>query len=163
KAMTALGGTQRVGNLLGPMIGAGLMLVCPIWSVLALAGLAAVAAIVIMALPVARLPRFVGLQQRAQSAHPAAAVGGPGSKPGRAGRQPLDVHLRSVVLVGITIITLAAARAAQPVVIELWGVEIGLHKSSIALVIAFVAGLELIVMSLGAYIKDHLGRIATLV
>src|SRR5699024_11816398 len=27
KAMTALGGTQRVGNLLGPMIGAGLMLV----------------------------------------------------------------------------------------------------------------------------------------
>ena len=163
KAMTALGGTQRVGNLLGPMIGAGLMLVFPIWSVFALAGLAAIAAIVIMALPIARIPGFDDRQQRAEAAHPPAAAGGRGPKSGRDRRPPLDVHWRSVVLVGITIITLAAARAAQPVVIQLWGVEIGLHKSSISLVIAFGAGLELIVMFLGAYIKDHLGRIATLV
>ena len=163
KAMTALGGTQRVGNLLGPMIGAGLMLVLPIWSVFALAGLAAIAAIVIMALPIARIPGFDDRQQRAEAAHPPAAAGGRGPKSGRDRRPPLDVHWRSVVLVGITIITLAAARAAQPVVIQLWGVEIGLHKSSISLVIAFGAGLELIVMFLGAYIKDHLGRIATLV
>ena len=163
KAMTALGGTQRVGNLLGPMIGAGLMVVFPIWSVFALAGLAAIAAIVIMALPIARIPGFDEHHKRAEAARPPAAAGARGPKPGQDRRPPLDVHWRSVVLVGITIITLAAARAAQPVVIQLWGVEIGLHKSSISLVIAFGAGLELIVMFLGAYIKDHLGRIATLV
>ena len=163
KAMTALGGTQRVGNLLGPMIGAGLMLVLPIWSVFALAGLAAIAAIVIMALPIARIPGFDEHHRRAEAAPTPSAAGGRGPKSGQGRRPPLDVHWRSVVLVGITIITLAAARAAQPVVIQLWGVEIGLHKSAISLVIAFGAGLELIVMFLGAYIKDHLGRIATLV
>src|SRR5690625_2725170 len=122
------------------------MLVFPIWSVFALAGLAAIAAIVIMALPIARIPGFDDRQKRAEAAHPPAAAGGRGPKSGRDRRPPLDVHWRSVVLVGITIITLAAARAAQPVVIQLWGVEIGLHKSSISLVIAFGAGLELIVM-----------------
>jgi MFS family permease len=189
KAMTALGGTQRVGNLVGPMVGAGLMLVLPIWSVFIFAGLTAVAAIVIMALPIARIPGFddhpnpTSANDSPAEAAPGrpsidssvpggdspaevaagAADGKRGKRPKKDRRPPLDVRWKSVVLVGITIITLAAARAAQPVVIQLWGVEIGLHKSSISLIIAFGAALELIVMFLGAYIKDHLGRIATLV
>ena len=185
KAMTALGGTQRVGNLIGPMIGAGLMLVFPIWSVFVFSALSAVAAIVIMALPIAQIPGFDDRPAPASagdsgpeasptsaSTEPgdhdgpsaASATGsGRGKRPKKDRRPPAEVRWKSVVLVGITIITLAAARAAQPVVIQLWGVEIGLHKSSISLVIAFGAGLELIVMFLGAYIKDHLGRVATLV
>ena len=59
--------------------------------------------------------------------------------------------------------TLTIARSAQPVVIQLWGVTIGLHESEISLLIAFGAGLELVFMFLGAYIKDRLGRVATLV
>ncbi|MDN6378262.1 MAG: MFS transporter, partial [Brevibacterium aurantiacum] len=58
---------------------------------------------------------------------------------------------------------LTVARSAQPVVIQLWGIDIGLRESSISLLIAFGAGLELVFMFLGAYIKDHLGRVATLV
>ncbi|WP_166973781.1 MFS transporter [Brevibacterium atlanticum] len=190
KAMTALGGTQRVGNLVGPMVGAGLMLFLPIWSVFVFSGVTAVAAIVIMALPIARIPGFddhpraasakdspaeaapgrpsidptgPGRNSSGEHSRTEAAAGARGKRPKRERRPSLDVRWKSVVLVGITIITLAAARAAQPVVIQLGGVEIGLHESSISLVIAFGAGLELIVMFLGAYIKDHLGRIATLV
>ncbi len=185
KAMTALGGTQRVGNLVGPMIGAGLMLVFPIWSVFVFSALTAVAAIVIMALPIAQIPGFDDHPHReaaptspaddhdpspADDSSPAEAsepahgdVAHPRRRKRRDRRPPLDVAWKSVVLTGVTIIALAAARAAQPVVVQLWGVEIGLHKSSISLIIAFGAGLELIVMFLGAYIKDHLGRVATLV
>lgn len=183
KAMTALGGTQRVGNLVGPMIGAGLMLVFPIWSVFVFSGLTAVAAIAIMTLPIAQIPGFEGHPHRAEAtptspaddispteaAHPTEAndpAHGDVAPPRRGKkdrRPPLDVRWKSVILTGVTIIALAAARAAQPVVVQLWGVEIGLHKSSISLIIAFGAGLELIVMFLGAYIKDHLGRVATLV
>ncbi|WP_166822032.1 MFS transporter [Brevibacterium limosum] len=185
KAMTALGGTQRVGNLVGPMIGAGLMLVFPIWSVFVFSALTAVSAIVIMALPIAQIPGFDDHPHReaaptssaddhdpspADDSSPAEAsepahgdVAHPRRRKRRDRRPPLDVRWKSVVLTGVTIIALAAARAAQPVVVQLWGVEIGLHKSSISLVIAFGAGLELIVMFLGAYIKDHLGRVATLV
>ena len=184
KAMTALGGTQRVGNLVGPMIGAGLMLVFPIWSVFVFSGLTAVAAIAIMTLPIAQIPGFDDHPHRPEAAptscaddpspadapHPTEAndpAHGDAAHPRRgkkkARRPPLDVRWKSVILTGVTIIALAAARAAQPVVVQLWGVEIGLHKSSISLIIAFGAGLELIVMFLGAYIKDHLGRVATLV
>ncbi|MGC2939330.1 MULTISPECIES: MFS transporter [unclassified Brevibacterium] len=186
KAMTALGGTQRVGNLVGPMIGASLMLVFPIWSVFVFSALTAVAAIVIMALPIAQIPGFddhphpteaaptspaddsgpssadeASPTEAADPAHGDVAHPRRGRKKDR--RPPLEVRWKSVVLAGVTIIALAAARAAQPVVVQLWGVEIGLHKSSISLIIAFGAGLELIVMFLGAYIKDHLGRVATLV
>ena len=188
KAMTALGGTQRVGNLIGPMIGAGLMLVFPIWSVFVFSGLTAVAAIAIMALPIAQIPGFDDHPHRAEAAptsrpddqdhspdddpafaEAAGAAHGDVAHPRRRKKEkkdrrpPLDVRWKSVILTGVTIIALAAARAAQPVVVQLWGVEIGLHKSSISLIIAFGAGLELIVMFLGAYIKDHLGRVATLV
>lgn len=151
KAMTALGGTQRVGNLVGPMIGAGLMLVFPIWSVFVFSGLTAVAAIAIMALPIAQIPGFDDRPHRAEAANPASAddpsltnapdpteandpAHGDAAPPRRGKkdrRPPLDVRWKSVILTGVTIIALAAARAAQPVVVKLWGVEIGLHKSSI--------------------------------
>nr|WP_284711037.1 MFS transporter [Brevibacterium sp. XM4083] len=173
KAMTALGGSMRVGNLLGPIIGAGLMLVFPLWSVFVFAGVAGLAAIGVMALPIARIPDYPGTRVGGSTgkaqAHPAEAVapatddlavGGPSAPPRRA---RLDVRWGAVVLVGISIMTLTIARSAQPVVIQLWGVTIGLHESEISLLIAFGAGLELVFMFLGAYIKDRLGRIATLV
>nr|WP_281389079.1 MFS transporter [Brevibacterium renqingii] len=177
KAMTALGGTQRVGNLLGPMVGAGLMAFFLIWSVFVFSGATAIAAITIMALPIAKIPGFEEHRHRTEAdtssssvdttpsgrrSPTAAASDREPTGPRKDRRPPLDVRWKSVVLVGITIIALAAARAAQPVVIQLWGVEIGLHKSSISLIIALGAGLELIIMFVGAYIKDHLGRVATL-
>lgn len=174
KAMTALGGTQRVGNLIGPIVGAGLMLVFPLWSVFVFACAASIAAIVVMALPIAHIP---GYSDRG-NAGAGSSVGGPsgadsstdptlaevaGPKAGKSPRPRLEVRWKAVILIGISIIALTVARSAQPVVIQLWGVEIGMHESSISLLIAFGAGLELGFMFLGAYIKDHLGRTTTLV
>ena len=180
KAMTALGGTQRVGNLIGPIAGAGLMLVFPLWSVFAFSGVVSVAAIVIMALPIAQIPGYSGrgspLPPRTSDAN--SSVHGPSSddaatdpalaevvtpKSRKPPRPRLEVRWKAVILVGISMIALTVARSAQPVVIQLWGVEIGLEESSISLLIAFGAGLELSFMFLGAYIKDHLGRTTTMV
>ncbi|MDN5807133.1 MAG: MFS transporter [Brevibacterium sp.] len=174
KAMTALGGTQRVGNLIGPIVGAGLMLVFPLWSVFVFSAVASVAAIVIMALPIAQIPGYSNRgTPRAGSPGANAADAGATTSPspaeavapksGQPPRPRLEVRWKAVILVGISMIALTVARSAQPVVIQLWGVEIGLQESSISLLIAFGAGLELIFMLLGAYIKDHLGRTTTLV
>ncbi|SMY00919.1 Major Facilitator Superfamily protein [Brevibacterium sp. 239c] len=184
KAMTALGGTQRVGNLIGPIVGAGLMLVFPLWSVFVFAGAASMAAMLVMALPIAHIPGYSdrGNAGSGSSAGRSSGTGSRGSEPSGTGssmdptlaevarpsarkppRPPLEVRWKAVVLIGISIIALTVARSAQPVVIQLWGVEIGMHESSISLLIAFGAGLELGFMFLGAYIKDHLGRTATLV
>ncbi|GAA3830167.1 MFS transporter [Brevibacterium ammoniilyticum] len=169
KAMTALGGSMRVGNLVGPIIGAGLMLVFPIWSVFVFAGVAGLLAIIVMALPIARIPDYghshsdggaTAGSTTASADAVTARTDSPAEPPRRA---RLDVRWNAVVLVGISIVTLTVARSAQPVVIQLWGVSIGLHESQISLLIAFGAGLELVFMFLGAYIKDHLGRVTTLV
>lgn len=159
KAMTALGGTQRVGNLIGPIVGAGLMLVFPLWSVFVFSGVASVAAIVIMALPIAQIPGYSN-RGNPRAPSPAEVVA---PKSGKSSLPRLEVRWKAVILVGISMIALTVARSAQPVVIQLWGVEIGLQESSISLLIAFGAGLELIFMFLGAYIKDHLGRTTTMV
>lgn len=160
KAMTALGGSQRVGNLVGPIVGAGLMLIFPFWSVFVFAGAAAIAAIVVMSLPIARIPGYPNRENLREAAAPNPGQAHQAAKPRR---PPLEVRWKAVVLVGISIIALTVARSAQPVVIQLWGVEIDLHESSISLLIAFGAALELVFMFLGAYIKDHLGRTTTLV
>lgn len=205
KAMTALGGSMRVGNLVGPIIGAGLMLVFPIWSVFVFAGVAGLLAILVLALPIARIPDYgqtsgdaatgtasahsdhretargradaadattvttVPRDSQAASDSAQHPISGDTHAQGASAtaapprRARLDVRWNAVILVGISIITLTVARSAQPVVIQLWGVSIGLHESQISLLIAFGAGLELVFMFLGAYIKDHLGRVATLV
>lgn len=163
KAMTALGGSQRVGNLVGPIVGAGLMLIFPLWSVFVFAGAAAIAAIIVMALPVARIPGYSETSAAAtEKPRNAALAEAAVPKVGKSPRPRLEVAWKPVILVGISIIALTVARSAQPVVVQLWGVEIGLQASSISLLIAFGAGLELIFMFLGAYIKDHLGRTTTL-
>ncbi|MCI4012317.1 MFS transporter [Brevibacterium sp. ZH18] len=165
KAMTALGGSQRVGNLVGPIVGAGLMLVFPIWSVFVFAAAAAITAVIVMALPIAQIPDYPGGTGAHDDTRAEAAPGNVDNAKSRVGkprRTPLDVRWKPVVLAGISIIALTVARSAQPVVIQLWGVEIGLHESTISLLIAFGAALELIFMFLGAYIKDHLGRVTTL-
>lgn len=170
KAMTALGGSMRVGNLVGPIIGAGLMLVFPIWSVFVFAGVAGLLAILVMALPIARIPEHgtsaSGSPSEADRPHSAGVDKDSGDVAEASGpprRVRLDVRWNAVILAGISIITLTVARSAQPVVIQLWGVSIGLHESQISLLIAFGAGLELVFMFLGAYIKDRLGRVITLV
>ncbi|WP_193071236.1 MULTISPECIES: MFS transporter [unclassified Brevibacterium] len=174
KAMTALGGTQRVGNLIGPIVGAGLMLVFPLWSVFVFAGAASMAAMLVMALPIAHIPGYSdrgAARSGATAGSGATAVASTDPTLAEAARPsarkpprpPLEVRWKAVVLIGISIIALTVARSAQPVVIQLWGVEIGMHESSISLLIAFGAGLELGFMFLGAYIKDHLGRTTTLV
>lgn len=156
KAMTALGGSMRAGQLIGPIISSALILVFPIWSVFVLAGVAGLAAVTVMSLPIARtLPEKPAPQ-------PGPDPGTNTSKNSRRSRPALDVRWPPVILAGVAMVALAVARAIQPVAVQLWGVQIGLHPSGISLLIALGAALELILMFPGAYLKDRLGRVATL-
>lgn len=157
KAMTALGGSMRAGTLIGPIVSSALVLAFPIWSVFIFAAASALAAVTVMSLPIARMPSPAATTSTGTGA-------GTSPEPSTSARRrpQLDVRWRAVVLAGVSIATLAVARAIQPVVVQLWGIEIGLHPSGISLLIALGAGLELIIMFPGAYIKDRLGRVTTL-
>lgn len=156
RGMTALGGTMRVGNLVGPTISAGLLAVFPMWSVFVVSAACALLAVGVLRLPMART---------LDDAAPTPAREKSGTHTTNDTTPPLrqlPVRWKAVVLAGISVITLGLARSAMPVVVQLWGVRLGLHNSEISLVIALGSAVELCLMVVGAYIKDYLGRVTTL-
>ncbi|MFX0537625.1 MFS transporter [Ornithinimicrobium sp. Y1847] len=166
RAMTALGGTMRAGNLLGPLLGGLLLLFTPLWSVWVLSMVCT-----LIALAVVYSPRLGGrLDENEGATRPrtesrrrrrsGTAVGEPSA---RLARAPLDVRWRAVLLAGVAIVTLAVARVAQPVVIQLWGVHLELSPSTISWIVAAGAALEMVLMFPGGYLKDRLGRAPILI
>lgn len=158
KAMTALGGTQRVGNLVGPMISAMLLLWFPLWSVYVFSAMCAVLAVVVLCIP-ALNRGFDAMESTSTATTPTAALADPNEPAPR----KMQVRWKAVLLAGIAVTILSIARAAQPTLIQLWGVHIHLHESGISLLVALGAALELVLMFPGGYIKDRLGRTAVLI
>lgn len=161
RAMTALGGTMRIGALVGPLLGGLLLLVAPLWSVYVLSVVCSV-----LALAVLYSPRLGGRMEEGYDASGrSTAQSGQDLEKGevRAGRPRLDVRWRAVMLAGVSISCLAVARVAQPVIIQLWGVHVGLTSAQISLAIAVGAAVEIVLMLPGGYLKDRLGRAPILV
>jgi MFS family permease len=149
QAMTALGGTMRAGNLVGPLVGAVLLVWLPLWSVFALSVVTAVAATGLLF--VRRLnASFDATTTRARQSRTAQELA-------------LGVRWGAVTLAGVAITTLAIARVGQPILIALWGTRLGWNESQISLVVAVGAAVEMVLMFPGGYLKDRLGRSLVLV
>lgn len=153
RAMTALGGTMRIGALIGPLVGGLLLLWLPLWSAYALSVVCSLAAVGIL---------YSSMGGRLEST--------PATTPARAGAAPSSQQRVAgafdwtrVVLAGIAMVTLAIARVGQPVIVQLWGVHLGLASSTISLLIAVGAAVEVVLMFPGGYLKDRLGRAIILV
>lgn len=153
RAMTGLGGTMRIGALVGPLLGGLMLLVAPLWAVYVLSMVCAIAAVGIMLAPSKAL---VGGGVRRGFRETAATSADTVGSRVAAGR--LDVVWRRVLLAGVAICALSVARAGQPVLVQLWGVHIGLTPSRISLLIAVGAAIEVACMVPGGRLKDRLGR-----
>lgn len=151
RAMTGLGGTMRIGGLIGPLLGGVLLLACPLWSVYVLSVGCAVGAIVLVYAPSlgGRLETPQRTAERVRDDEPAL--------------QRLAVDWMRVALAGVALGALALTRVCQPVLVQLWGVHEGLDSSHISLLIAVGAGVEIVCMFPGGYLKDRLGRAAILI
>jgi len=153
RAMTALGGTMRAGNLVGPLLGGLLLLRLPLWSVFVLSVVCALLAVAVL-----YTPSLGGRLEASRTTASAVPRRGDGDQAG-----PLPVDWTRVVLAGVAILTLAVARVSQPVVLQLWGFHSGLSESVISLLVAVGAGIELVLMIPGGHFKDTLGRAPILV
>ncbi|GAA1175327.1 MFS transporter [Ornithinimicrobium humiphilum] len=164
RAMTALGGTMRAGTLLGPLLGAALLLQLPLWSVYVLS-----VGCALLALGVLYTPAGSTLDTAARAARSdghgsgATADGSQGTRSRTPAPGPTTVRWRAVLLAGVAVGTLALARVAQPVVLQLWGVSLGFSESTISLLVALGAAVELVLMFPGGRLKDTLGRSPVLV
>lgn len=154
RALTLLGGTMRVGTLVGPLLTASLIAVWPLWSAFVAAALCACAAVGVLFLPGAAT---YGVSD------PQGTTGRRQAKKSTVPLRELDVRWAAVALAGVSVTILAVLRALNPIVVPLVGVALGVHESTIAVLIAVGAGVEIALIVPGGYVKDRLGRVFTMV
>lgn len=151
-AMTSLGGAARAGQLVGPALGALLLLRLPLQSVFVLHIVAALAATVLI-----WRSRF-----GAPTTQPAPRAYAP--ETGRRRKPPkLDVRWKAVALAGVSMVTLSMARQGKNVVVPLWGDQLQLSPSAISLLVALGSAIELLLIVPGGILKDRMGRTSVLV
>lgn len=142
RAISAFGASQRVGRLLGPLVGAALIAV---WDVRGgyLAALIAFA-----------IATVVMLAVRAPSPTPLAARSSPGTV---AASEKVDVGLVAQVLVGVLLLVIA--RGNRDVLVPLWGEQLGLAPATISLLYAAAVAVELTLFLPAGAVMDRFGRV----
>jgi MFS family permease len=144
RAMSLLGGSYRVGVLVGPLIGAGLLRLAGLTSVFWLGATMSVCA----ALLAATMPDL-GEEKRA------AAKASGGHLPVRA---VISAHRRVLATLGTAVVVLGMSRSLRVSLLPLWADHLGLSASTTSLIFAGAAALDVAFMWPGGWLMDTRGR-----
>lgn len=143
RAMSFLGGTYRIGILVGPLIGAGLIHGGDISSVFWLGAVTSVVAGLL-----AGVMPDLGEEKRAQ----ARATGHV------AIRTVLRDHRRVLLTLGSAVVILGMSRSLRLSLLPLWADHVGLSASTTSLIFAGAAALDVALMWPGGWLMDTRGR-----
>lgn len=144
RAMSLMGGTMRVGQFVGPLLGG---LVIAWWG---LAGPFMVQAFFAMAAAVAI----------ALTIEPTT----PALRESKAGTAPISMktvirsNLRTLGTAGFVAVAVQILRSTRQVIIPLWGDHIGLNASQISLIFGVSAGIEMVLFYPIGMVMDRKGR-----
>lgn len=141
RAMSMFGGTQRMGRVVGPLLGSLVLVLAGMAEVFLLHAAFSVVALVLVA-------RFVAPSARSVE------------DPSRRARD--RVRLAPLVLVALGVAALLLGRATRDVLIPLVGHASGYSESTISLAFAIGAVAELALFLPGGIIMDRWGRLAVL-
>lgn len=155
RALSTLGGTFRLGFLVGPFVTAGVIqatgaAVNAFWIHL-VACLAVIIVLVVLRDPADAVRR------RAGAPAPGASVDGSGLFRTIAARRDVLATL------GVGAALIAAMRASRNVILPLWAVSIGLDGATTAIVIGSAAAIDFALFYAGGWIMDRFGRLWTAV
>jgi MFS family permease len=148
RAMSFLGGSYRVGVLIGPLIGAGLIALTDLSSVFWLGAGASVCA----SLLAATMPDL-GEEKRAA----AKAAGHIGVW------TVISSHRRVLATLGSAVVILGTSRSLRLSLLPLWADHVGLSASTTSLIFAFAAALDVALMWPGGFLMDTRGRMVVAV
>ena len=143
RAMSFLGGSYRVGVLVGPLIGAGLIAVGDLTSVFWLGAAMSVGA----SLLAATMPDL-GEEKRAAAK--------------ATGHLPvwtvITAHRRVLATLGSAVVVLGMSRSLRLSLLPLWADHVGLSASTTSLIFAGAAALDVAFMWPGGWLMDTRGR-----
>lgn len=141
RALATLGGSHRVGLLLGPLLGAGVIAVGGLRWVFVLAAAFSLAS-GLMALLMPDL----------------------GSERRRPGSTQLSVwsvlrtHRRTLLTLGSAVVVLSASRAVRITLLPLWADHVGIAASTTSLIFALAAAIDIAMFYPGGWVMDRHGR-----
>lgn len=143
KAIAALGGIQRIGNLVGP-VGAGLIATgAGFETVFVLVALLALVAMVLVV-------RGVPTNRRGRhDASPSLL---------RVIPHVISAHRRVFATAGLAMLLLTVLRSGRTLLIPLWGEAMGLPAASIGLVMGAAAAADTLLFPVAGYLMDSHGR-----
>ena len=143
RALSALGGSHRIGLFVGPLLGAG---VITLFDVRAAYVVAIAANLVTVALLIVVRGDEAGTRERRAQEH--------GS-----GRVFAD-HWKLFATLGLAIIAVGAVRAARQTVVPIWALHIGLGPAQTSLIFAIASCVDMALFYPAGKIMDVYGRLA---
>jgi MFS family permease len=148
RGMSFLGGSYRIGVLVGPLIGAGLIRLGDVASVFWLG-----AAMSVCAALLAGLMPDLGQERRAAAKE--------------AGHLPvwsvISAHRRVLATLGSAVVILGMSRSLRLSLLPLWADHVGLSASTTSLIFAGAAAIDVALMWPGGWLMDTRGRMVVAV
>ena len=142
RAISLIGGSQRIGNFAGPAIGGFVAQAVGFEGALLLQTFGAVAALVLVFL-------FVHERERVTivTAHAPAGL-----------MRTLGDHRQSFLTAGLAMVALQLLRQGRQVILPLWGDELGLEPAEIGLVVGFASAVDMLLFYPVGVVMDRFGR-----
>ncbi|WP_061961608.1 MFS transporter [Demequina flava] len=146
RALTSLAGTWRISHFIGPLIGAG---VIAVWGLSAAYAFAALTVVVGMA----ALWASPGWHSRA-SAEP---------RPHASIKDVVRANTRVLATLGMAVMLTGAVRTVRVAAIPLWAEHVGASDSTVSLIFALSAGVDMLLFYPAGIVADRWGRAWTAV
>ncbi|WP_246081857.1 MFS transporter [Nocardioides litoris] len=144
RALSILGGSTRVGVLVGPLLGAGLIPLAGLPAVFVLAAVcSAAAALLAWRVPDLGEDRRLAQRERGQP---------------RVWRVLAD-HRRTLLTLGSVVAVISASRSVRTGLLPLWADHVGMSASTTSLVLALAALVDIVFTYPGGWLMDHRGRV----
>ncbi len=144
RAMSTLGGVNRIGIFLGPFIAAPLV---HLWGPRTGYAVAVVAGVAAGVLVLATRDLTAAHERAARAARR------------RSSREVLWSHRRTLLTVGIGVLFIGIARAGKNTIVPLWAEHVGLTASQTALVFGVAGGIEMLLFYPAGSVMDRFGRL----
>ncbi len=144
RALSTLGGVNRIGMFVGPFVAAPIVHLWGPRAGFAVAVMAGLGAAVLV-----RVSTDLTAEHEAQAA----------GQPQASTRAVLWEHRRVYLTLGLGILVIGAARSARVVLVPLWAAHVGLSATTTALVFGIVGGVEMLLFYPAGSVMDRFGRI----
>ncbi len=166
RALSTLGGSFRLGYLIGPFIGAGVITLTGAASSvfwIHIAGCICAAGVLLVLADPEKTFQGANVQRAAARARAETPGQREVEQEARGLFRTIRANRRVLLTLGMGSTLVAALRASRQVLLPLWAVSVGLHETQTSLIIGVAGLVDFSLFFAGGWIMDRFGRLWTVV